>query len=245
MEINLGFSTGCLHKSGLTLRKQLELIAQTGCTLVELNFLRAEDLVANRNTDVRGNELRPFQYVSLHAPVYAYGRDKGTFDIFAAIRKINRIRGLDLVVVHPDTVRDFSAFDNLDFPVAFENMDKRKKRDKIPSDLLKIMDSSEEYRMVLDVNHAFTHDIDDADCRLAAAFWQKLHPWIDQVHLSGYAPPEHNHWPLFKTKQGFIIRSIENLEVPIIVESVLTPDELAQEKDYILRVLEEPPGRPP
>lgn len=237
MEIQLGFSTGCLHQSGLRLREQLELIAKTGCTLVELNFLRAEDLVANRNADVHGNELGPFRYVSLHAPVYAYGRDKGTFDIFAAIRKINRIRGLDLVVVHPDTVGDFSAFDNLDFPVAFENMDVRKQSGKIPSDLFKIVDSSEEYRMVLDVNHAFTNNPDDADCRLAAAFWQRLHPWIDQIHLSGYAPPEHNHWPLFKTKQNFIIRSIENLKLPIIVESVLASDELIQERDYVLEVI--------
>lgn len=243
MEINFGFSTGCLHKSGLTLRGQLELIAKTGCTAVELNFLRANDLVANRNADVCRDELGPFQYVSLHAPIYPYSRDNGTFDIFAAIRKINKTRGLDLVVVHPDTVRDFSVFDNLNFPVAFENMDIRKNFGLTPSDMLATVDKNDEWRMVLDVNHAFTNNIDDTDCQFAAAFWQKLHPWIDQVHLSGYAPPEHNHWPLFKTKQDFIIRSIENLGLPIIVESVLAPYELIEERDYILRILEESRSR--
>lgn len=238
MEVKLGFSTGCLYKTGLNLHQQLEAIAALGCTAVELNFIKTAELVTTSKSDVCRHELAPFDYVSLHAPIYAYCHNNTTFDIFAAIRKINRIRNLDMVVFHPDTVHDFSVFEAQDFPVAFENMDKRKKLGQTPSDMLTIVAKDDDWGMVLDVNHAFTIDIDDAECRLASAFWQKLYHRIDQIHLSGHAPPDHPHWPLFKTKQDFIIRSIENFGVPIIVESILEPHELGQERNYILDVID-------
>lgn len=242
MEINLGFSTGCLKDSGRSLKERLGFINSLGCRTVELSFLRVDEL---KTTPMPSREdLGPFDYVSLHAPKYSYRGDEITKRIIAAIESIHFLaKQLDLVVFHPDTIEDFSILENLKFPIAFENMDHLKSCGGSPSDMLSIFSQNEDARMVLDVNHAFTHNIDDADCRLTSAFWNKLHPWIDQVHLSGYAPPEHNHWPLFKTKQDFIIQSIENFEIPVIIESVLSADELVQERDYILGVLEEPPSR--
>ena len=241
MEIQLGFSTGCLYESGLHERKKLELVAAAGCKVVELGFVKLADFLGKQLAQfavLTTADFAPFDYVSLHAPIYAYGHDKQTERIFNLIRNFHISIGfLDLVIFRPDTVQDFSVFENRGFPVAFENMDNRKPKCKTPPEMLDIFSQIEDARMVLDVNHAFTMDIDDAECRLTSDFWQKLYPWIDQIHLSGYAPPEHNHWPLFKTKQDFIIRSIENFTKPIIIESVLTPDELAQERDHVLSVI--------
>lgn len=233
---NLGFSTGCLHRSGLHERKKLELIAATGCEAVELGFINLIDFFGKQLaqfTVLTENDLAPFDYVSLHAPIYAYGHDEQTRRTFNLIRNFHmRVRPLDLVVFHPDAVQDFSVFENLNFPVAFENMDNRKKSYKNVRDLQELMAREENATMVLDVNHAFTND---PTCALAFHFWHDLYTKINQIHLSGYEGAYGLlHAPLFKTRQIEIIRSIQNLNLPIIIESVLTIDELIQERNYIL-----------
>lgn len=230
---NLGFSTGCFYKSGLTLPERLRLISSYGCKTVELSFLRENELL---NLLTLGKkDLKPFDYVSLHAPKYSYQKDKTTEKILATIKKFClSTKMVDLVVFHPDTVHDFSVFKNLKLPVAFENMDYRSKFGQTTLDILHIMKQTGIRRVVFDVNHAFTTS---QGAGLTAMFLQTLNPWIDQIHLSGYAPPDHSHWPLFKTNQAEIVRSIKNWERPIIIESVLEPNELAQERDYILSII--------
>ena len=45
-ELKLGFSTGCLYKSGLELREQLELLRSIDCKVVELGFVKLNDFLA-------------------------------------------------------------------------------------------------------------------------------------------------------------------------------------------------------
>ena len=236
--VNLGFSTGCFYQSGLHERKKLELIATAGCKAVELGFVELTDFLGKQLSQfavLTKTDLAPFDYVSLHAPIHTYGRNELTKRVLGLIRDFHtRVRPLNLVVFHPDNVQEFSVFENCGLPVAFENMDARKAFGQSPSDMLSLMDVDENRRMVLDVNHSYTIH---GTPYLAAAFWQRLWSWIDQVHLSGYAPPDHSHWPLFKTGQIEIIRSIQNWNLPIIVESVLAPEELVLERDYILENL--------
>ena len=239
MKINLGFSTGCLYRSKLHERKKLELLAAIGCKVVELGFVKLEDFLREQWAQfmvLTRTDFVPFDYVSLHAPAYGYGRDEPTRRIFNLIRSFHtKIRPLNLVVFHPDTVKDFFVFEGLDFPVAFENMDNRKKSHRDVLGLREVLGKVEGATVVLDVNHAFTND---PTCVLAFHFWHNLYAKIDQIHLSGYDELNGlSHAPLFKTRQIEIVRSIKNLNLPIIIESVLAPSELAKERDYILSVI--------
>ncbi len=230
----LGFSTGCLYKSGLNLSQSLDFLRSIGCRAVELGFVKLKDFFSREFADLKAYDLRGFDYVSLHAPVAEYSYDAQTFRIFTTIDKVDQLRRFNLVVFHPDTVKNFGIFDrrHIDFNFAFENMDKRKSKFKSVYDMLglKILDN---FKMVLDVNHAYTND---PTLALTSDFYEKLGDRIVEVHLSGYAG---RHEPLFQTKQREIIKSIQNTKVPIIVEGIMQPDEIIQERDYILKVLEE------
>ena len=69
---------------------------------------------------------------------------------------------------------------------------------------------------------------------LAKDFYSKFKDRIAQIHLSGYTG---YHDPIFQTKQEEIIKAIQDFEVPIIIESVLAPEDLEKERQYILKVI--------
>ena len=71
---------------------------------------------------------------------------------------------------------------------------------------------------------------------LAKEFYDRFRGKIVQIHLSGY---QGFHDPLFKTKQSEIIRAIEDLSVPIIIESILDPKELSAEIEYAKQKIKE------
>ncbi|MBI2669968.1 MAG: hypothetical protein HYX20_02410 [Candidatus Yanofskybacteria bacterium] len=233
MGIRLGFSTGCLYKSIADEKDRLSFLRDSGQSVVELGLVKL-NVFEREITRIGWNDLSGFDYVSLHAPVAEYGYNVQTDLIFIKIARVHRIRPFDLVVFHPDTVEDFSVFETCpSFPVAFENMDKRKKTFKSVEDIAELAGQFEDFKMVLDVNHAYTND---PSITLTAEFYEKLGDKIAQVHLSGYTG---YHEPLFQTQQAEIIKSIRDPNVPIIVEGVLKPEELIVERDYILKILGE------
>ena len=241
MNIRFGFSTGCFYKSPLGVRERLALIGDAQCSAVELGFVKLESFEAGADELLRSDFVADafgprFDYISLHAPVFNYGANEETERIFELIRKLNQKILLDSVVFHPDTVTDFEVFKYAGFGVAFENMDNRKAAYKTPEEFEHIFEKNENLSIVLDANHIYTNNPSMA---LAAQFLEKFRDRIVEVHMSGYAG---YHEPLFKmpAEQKKIIKAIQGLRVPIIVESVLAPEELAQERDYILEVLGSP-----
>ncbi|MBI2063110.1 MAG: hypothetical protein HYT61_02610 [Candidatus Yanofskybacteria bacterium] len=229
--IRLGFSTGCLYKSGLNLIQCLDLLRSTSCRVVELGFVKFKDFLDGEFKNLTAQDFRDFDYVSFHAPVLNYGFNSETRDVFNWLSILNLIRPLDLIVFHPDTVEDFSIFLTQNFPFAFENMDKRKKSFKLPKSIQLLTLMFRNFKMVLDVNHAYTNDPSTA---LTVEFYEKLGDKVVQIHLSGYTG---YHEPLFQNKQAEIIKSIQDTSVPIIVEGVLKPEELVLERNYILETL--------
>lgn len=224
-KIKIGFSTGCLFKTH-KIKDTLKIFRELKVRVVELSFLKLGSDQQKWLTEISKEDLKGFDYVSLHAPNYNYGHNDGTFSIFKKIETINNFRPLDLVVFHPDNVIDFSVFKEANFKIAFENMDKRKKSHKI-SDEFKPIFKNNDYGLVLDVNHIYSNDktmdiIDD--------FYKKFGNRINEIHLSGYS---NNHIPLCESKQLEIIKSIRDFNTPIIVESVIAEGKLKEELSYI------------
>jgi len=228
--LNLGFSTGVLHKSH-TAKEALEIIKDIGCNALELGFVKLNRIEEGWLDKISKEDIAPFRYVSFHAPKFNYGNNRKTEEIFQKIEKIDAIRKLDLVVFHPDCIEDFDVFKSATFNIAFENMDDRKESCKRPEDLEHILSRDNRYKMVLDVNHIYSND---PSMGLAKEFYTKLGPKIAQIHLSGHAGC---HDPIFKTKQTEIIKSIQNFDIPIIIESTVSSEEISKERDYILKII--------
>lgn len=230
--IRLGFSTGVLYKTHRT-KDALKIMRNLGYDIVELGFVKLSRIEEGWLEEISDEDLKGFNYISFHAPKFNYGDNDGTRSIFEKIEKINKIRKLNTVVVHPDPVENFEVFRNVSFHVSFENMDNRKISHKTPEDF-DIFTKNSGYGLVLDVNHIYSNDPSMA---LAKDFYNKFGDKITQIHLSGYVD---YHDPLFRTMQKEIISSIQNFETPLIIESVLsTEKELNKERDYILNVISE------
>jgi len=233
VEINLGFSTGCLYQSDLSITNALRTIRRAGCRVVELGFVKLDNFWSHQLDEIQLCDLSFFDHVSLHAPTYSYGNDLTTEAIFAKIERLNRVRTLDLVIFHPDAIVDRTVFDEAPFRVAFENMDNRKSSCRVPEDLEPFFSDGGDFSMVLDVNHVFTND---SSMELAGAFYRRFRTRIREVHVSGYSG---YHEPLFQTHQREIVGAIQDLSVPIVVEGIMAPAEIAQEREYILQTIRE------
>ena len=94
-----------------------------------------------------------------------------------------------------------------------------------------IMYKNERFRFVLDVNHVFTND---ETMRLAEELYERVGRRLAEIHLSGYAG---YHEPLHYTKQTKIIAAIRDFNVPVIIESVLSPETLEIELRYITETI--------
>lgn len=224
--IRLGFSTGCLFESAGTI-EAIGILRASGCRMIELGPRIVDHVGGQERAQVTADDLAGFDYVSVHAPKFEYGKP-GTAEILNKIGYLNQLRPLDLVVFHPDPVFDFNALEASGLRVGIENMDNRKKSFRTVEELKLVLDRFPKFRLVLDVNHIFTND---PTMKSAPAFFEILGDRIAEYHLSGY---KILHDPLFETKQVEILRAIKNKDLPIIVESLLTPATIALERDYIL-----------
>jgi hypothetical protein len=225
--VKLGFSTGVLYKTH-TAKQALAVIRNAGCRFVELGLVKIERLNSGWLNDITSDDLAGFEYVAMHAPVFDYAGDDKSHAILRRIREFSEtIRKLDLVVFHPDVVRDLSVLKSSGLPIGIENTDNRKKSGQTPGDLIKVFEQYPDFKLVLDVNHVYTND---PTMKLASDFYSQLGPKLVQVHLSGFAGL---HEPLYKTKQVEMFEAIQNLDVPIIVEGLLTEEGVKREKTYI------------
>ena len=225
--ILLGFSTGVLHKTHTT-KEALKIIKDIGCTAVELGFVKMEQIEQGWLDKISPEDISSFRYVSLHAPKFDYGNNAGTEVLFKKMAEVNALRKLDCVVFHPDCVKDFGVFKNAPFRIAFENMDDRKESFQKPEELARVLSEDEKYGMVLDINHIYSND---PSMRLAEEFYTRLGSKIVQIHLSGNAG---YHDPIFKTRQTEILNAIQDFTTPIIIESVISAEEITEEKKYVM-----------
>lgn len=227
----LGFSTGAMYKTYPSSSKKIvDLCLDLGCNAIELNIASIEETkMLARNMEKIKDRLEKFNYVSLHSPGIKVifrnnAKTKKILDVFQLAYDMFRCQYL---VVHPDKVEDWKVFESYRFNIAVENMS-----DDVPfatpEKLKPIFENNPNYKMVLDVNHAYkTHKSSKLTNELSVAFRDR----IAEIHLSGY---DTFHDPLFQTKQSDIIQSIPNKNLPIIIESSCdTIEDMKKEYDYI------------
>ncbi|MDD5031892.1 MAG: hypothetical protein PHR36_02485 [Patescibacteria group bacterium] len=181
-------------------------------------------------------DLANFKYISIHGPGHDVMRavdakeHKRILDIFQRIyKKLN----FNCLVLHPgEWIADWEIFKNYSFPIAFENMDWRH---KIASDVkgLKEIFSHKNFKMVLDLNHCYTHD---PTLKLAADIYKEFKNIIRHYHLSGIGQSDHD--PLYRSQGLKIIKAIPNLNLPIIIECKFKDlEDARKEAEYVKREL--------
>ena len=229
-DIQVGFSLGCFWRESKP-KEIIKFLQENGIRAVELKAMISLEHASDPLSSYTKEEFIGFSFASYHAPKFPYGKNRETLKFLEEVAHLHELCPLDLLVVHPDIVEDFSVFSDLSFPVGFENMDTQKKSHRTVADMQKLLSQNPSWRMVLDLNHCF---VNDPSMELARDFYDALGDRIAEIHLSGFRKI---HDPLFETKQEIIIRSLRNTNVPIIIESQMNLDQAFQERDYIIRVL--------
>lgn len=159
--------------------------------------------------------LMHFEYISLHAPVYAYQKDEKSHVLLSKLNIVCEKYKIKNLVFHVDQVKDWAVFaDYQTLPVSIENMDDRKSFGRSLEDIRSILDKYA-FNLTLDLQHCF---VNDPTLHLAEQFQDLYRDRIVEYHISGY---EKNflHYPLFKTRQDEIIDSLKYADKPIIIES--------------------------
>lgn len=217
---DIGFSTSCLYRCDMPLIEVLDAYLSVGATAVEISFRHLETLERFSLTPDLISRINQFNFVSIHAPFekVKYAADEQTRFIlrkFTSFLKNFYFTGL---VVHPDTVEDFSTLFQFDLPIMIENMDKRKDNGVSPAEFKKYKEIFP-YEFVLDVQHAY--DLDPT-MQLAEELIEVMGSKLKYMHISGQTSSS-SHAPLYLSEnKRAIVKVLEKrIDVPKILEGRL------------------------
>jgi phosphopantetheinyl transferase (holo-ACP synthase) len=215
----IGFSTGCLYREGMSYEKMLNFYKSLGASAVELGFNRLKALNEFEPNQKIVKALKPFDYVSIHAPFveFTYKKDKKTDEVLDKLEVICKKLPVKTVVMHPDVVRDFSYLTNRNLPIAFENMDLKKTFGERIEDMRELEKYG--FGFVLDLQHAYEND---SSMRIVNGLIRVMGNKIRQIHISGQTENEsHIATHAADNKEAIIKALTKSPKAPIICEGVL------------------------
>jgi hypothetical protein len=207
-KIQLGFSTGSLRYSGMSLKEKVRLILTIQNDCIELN-LRPGELE---------NELLDQEFFDLlaqfkHRFIHGFRVEKLTTDIFRNVLELTRKVEISSVLFHPDWVEDFDWYNKVfGEKLSYENMDTTKQFGNTVQDMQEVFDNAPQAGWVFDVNHLYTVD---PSMSIALEYYSALGERLQYYHLSGVGV---NHDFLYRSQEDIIVRALYNLDKPIIIE---------------------------
>lgn len=200
---------------------------------IELSLTKI-DKIGNSITEEVLSLLNKFKYKSIHLPVVNNGDfisypDKSVEESLKIIDGIIGKISINVVLIHPDQVRDFdwakSRYGSL---LAFENMDSKKKFGKTLEEMMRVFKICPKAKWVFDVNHLYTND---KSMKSSNDFFSSLSDRLTHYHISGYGG---FHDALCLSKEDIILKGIKSLDCPIIDEgNLLEKGVLEKEYKYI------------
>jgi hypothetical protein len=224
----IGFSTGALALSDF--RLALEELQGQPVDSVELSALRYREL-APLLSALSTLPLASYKYKSIHAP--------SSFDAEQEVEIIELLRtfvpGGWPIVLHPDTVHDFSAWRGFGRQLAVENMDRRKPIGRTLEELNAIFERLPNAMFCFDIGHARQCDTTMTEAyRILRAYSSRL----CQVHLSEVNTAS-RHDPLsFAAIRAFSeVADLIPDHVPLILEARVTQDRIKAEIENAQKAL--------
>jgi len=224
----LGYSTGALALSDF--RRALEMLKDQPVAAIELSAIRKHELIPLlRSLD--GLDLSRFEYVSIHAPSEFSPQEERW--IFQELYE-SRHRGWP-IIVHPDTLHDFSVWETLGDLLCIENMDKRKPVGRTVQELNGLFEVFPHASFCFDIGHARQVDTSMVEAyRMLKAYGQRLR----QVHVSEVSTQNKHATLSFVSILDY--QEVANLipqTVPVIIESIVSEDQVGPEINRVRKAL--------
>jgi len=220
----VGFSTGSLALQNF--RMGLQMVQGQPTAAIELSALREGELQPLVEA-LDSLDLGQFSYISFHAPSKLVALTEPS--LVAVLQPVIE-RGWP-IVVHPDVITDFAAWQVLGDLLCIENMDKRKPVGRTADELAPFFDALTEARLCFDIGHA--RQVDPTMCE-AEIILERFQDRIRQVHMS-LVNSNSVHEPLnYESIMAFkrVAHRIPK-NVPIILETPVSSDRLAAEIEKV------------
>jgi hypothetical protein len=221
-EMRIGFSTGSLAMGDF--RRGLQLATNERAKAIELSALREEELDPLLNAlDSLEDQLRPFEYISFHAPSRL--KDLTEADLVDKLQKVAE-RGW-AVIVHPDVIQDFVLWRKLGNAVCIENMDRRKSVGRTAAELQQFFNELPDATFCFDIGHARQVD---PTMQEAESFLRCFRDRLVQIHMS-YVNSASRHERLnFESRLAFqrVTRWLSD-SIPVILETPIGDESIDEE----------------
>jgi hypothetical protein len=228
MQKHIGFSTGFNFKK----IDPLQEIAVSNCLEVSANTLEVNCLSGTGGLLDLGRLIPKIEHLSLHGPgsVLKKITPKAIKEHFDTIEEFCKIYNPKCVVFHPNTIKDWTIFDDYSFPVAIENMDPNKSSGQTVDQVGEVLSKLKNGKFVLDITHCFSID---HTMKLADDFLGSFSDKLCEIHLSGWGGKY--HVPIYESGQTIILEFASKIDssIPIIIESFCSVEQLKPEFDYI------------
>src|SRR5882762_7617198 len=147
----VGFSTGALAKADF----KLALCELEGKPVdsIELSALRYAELPVLLLA-LKELPLKSYRYVAIHAPSQFQKTEE--HEVVSLLKKF--VPSEWPIIVHPDTLHDFSLWRPFGLQLAIENMDRRRATGRTADELHVIFEKLPNARLCFDIGHARQFD---------------------------------------------------------------------------------------
>lgn len=218
-----GFTTGCLHNSGMSICDMADFYRSVGADAIELSFATPKELMGFELSDEVLKSLEKYSHISIHAPwkECRYSTNHDTNSMLSKLGKLHRQMNSSGIIFHPDTIEFFGRLEKTGLPVLIENMDHRKRFGTRPEHIKDIRDNYG-FGFVLDLQHVYEHD---PSMKMAKEFIAVMSHRLKHLHVSGQNG-SYNHFPTYAAENRENISKILELGlcVPKIAEGILAGD---------------------
>ncbi|MDI6738695.1 MAG: hypothetical protein QME12_09385, partial [Nanoarchaeota archaeon] len=121
----IGFTTGVMHESYLPLEERAKLFKQMGANAVELSFGTLCAFKEFNLSDELLETLSRYELVTIHAPWKGIRYDNNCGFIINRLKEICSQQKVYGIVLHPNTIEDYSMLEKSGLPFLIENMDNK------------------------------------------------------------------------------------------------------------------------
>jgi len=220
---NIGFTTGSLYRSNISFEKRIKLYHSLGADAIELSFAKPNEFLNYHPSKKSIEDINKFRYISIHAPWKEVEYDSGGISD-EIIKKLRNLCGefpVYGIVLHPDTIKDFTKLKNSELPFLLENMDKRKRFGTHPEQFEELK-RNYDFGFVLDAQHGYEQD---PSMQFTKELIEVMGRGLKHMHISGHTKSG-LHVPVHLADNKDSITDILKLgiKVPKILEGILIND---------------------
>jgi len=226
--MRIGFSTGALALSDF--HAGLAMNHAAGLNAVELSALR-ETEVADLVASLDDLSLQGLEYISFHAPGSLQRISER--ELVAQLQPVLH-RGWP-VIVHPDIIADFDLWAGLGDRILIENMDQRKPIGRNTRELRQVFSKLPDARFCFDIAHARQVD---PTMSVAVEILLEFGDRLAELHISEVdSASRHLAIGQMAMRSYRRISSLIPATTPVIIESMISQNEISFEVDAVRKSL--------